>query len=41
MRERARLMASVCVAAGMSPSEYKQLSLVELEEFIKVLKKRK
>lgn len=34
-------MASVCVAAGMSPSEYKQLSLIELEEFIKVLKKRK
>jgi len=34
-------MASVCVAAGMSPSEYKNLTLVELEEFIKVLKKRK
>lgn len=34
-------MASVCVAAGMSPSEYKQLSLIELEEFIKVLKNRK
>jgi hypothetical protein len=24
----------------MSPSEYKQLTLAELEEFIKVLKKR-
>lgn len=34
-------MASVCVAAGMSPREYKQLSLIELEEFIEVLKKRK
>jgi hypothetical protein len=33
-------MASVCVAAGMSPSEYKQLSLIELEEFIKVLKNK-
>ncbi len=33
-------MAHVCVAAGMSPSEFKQLTLAELEEFIKVLKKR-
>ena len=33
-------MAHVCVAAGMSPSEFKKLTLAELEEFIKVLKKR-
>lgn len=33
-------MAHVCVAAGMSPTEFKQLTLAELTEFIKVLKKR-
>lgn len=33
-------MAQVCVGAGMSPSEFKQLTLAELGEFIKVLKKR-
>lgn len=33
-------MAHVCVAAGMSPTEFKQLTLAELAEFIKVLKKR-
>lgn len=33
-------MAHVCVAAGMTPNDFKQLTLVELDEFIKVLKKR-
>lgn len=33
-------MAEFCIASGMSPSEYRSLTALEFQEFLRVLQKR-
>lgn len=40
MQESARKKAEFCLATGVQPSEYDELTMIEIEEFIKAANRR-